>query len=84
MVKFTTNQILATLSVNATLETAYGVANRTLFEAEAVADTLVSITNNTATKIAEMKQVLGFENDQILEFMKLSLIKDYEAGKIVI
>lgn len=36
MVKFTTNVEIAKLAVNATLETAYGNANRTIFEAEAV------------------------------------------------
>jgi len=39
-VKFNTNVRISELAVNATLETAYGNANRTIFEAEAVATTI--------------------------------------------
>jgi len=43
MVKFTTNVLIAQKAVNATLETAYGNANRTIFEAEAVASTVSEV-----------------------------------------
>ena len=39
-VKFNTNVRIAELAVNATLETAYGNANRTIFEAQAIQDTV--------------------------------------------
>lgn len=43
MVKFTTNIKISELAVNATLETAYGNANRTIFEAEAVKNTVSEV-----------------------------------------
>ncbi len=58
LVRFETNQILAKLSVNATLELAYGQANKTLYEAEAVADTIVGVTKSIGEAIKEMKDTL--------------------------
>ena len=38
--KFTTNIMVADLGVNATLETAYGQGNKTVYEASATASTV--------------------------------------------
>ena len=38
----------------------------------------------TAYAFKEMKQNLTFENEQILQFMKTNLIKDYDTGRLAI
>jgi hypothetical protein len=38
----------------------------------------------TAYALKEMKQNLTFENEQILQFMKTNLIKDYDTGRLAI
>jgi len=43
LVKFVTNVKVAELAVNATLETAYGNANKTLFKADAVKNTVKGV-----------------------------------------
>jgi hypothetical protein len=36
----------------------------------------------TAIAFKEMKKNLTFDNEQILQFMKLNLIKDYNQGRL--
>lgn len=45
-VKFNTNVAVARLAVNATLESAYGQGNRTVYEAEATAATVRDVIKN--------------------------------------
>ena len=49
---------------------AYGQANKTLYEAEAIADTLVGVTKSIGDAIKEMKDTLQFGNEDVLEYMK--------------
>lgn len=83
MVKFTTNVEIAKLAVNATLETAYGNANRTIFEAEAVQSTVSEVIKRQADAFQWMKANLTFENTEILSYLKNNLIKDYAEGKML-
>lgn len=68
---------MALLAVNATLETAYGNANKTLFEAQAVKSTIKEVVERQAISFAFMKTNLTFGNPQLMEYMKNNLIKDY-------
>ena len=83
-VKFDTNIIVAQLAVKATMENAYGAANKTLFEAEAVKSTIKEVVTKQAESFAEMKTKLTFDNTQVLEYLKVSLIKDYPEGRMAI
>lgn len=62
-VKFVTNQNVAALAVNATLEEKYGKANITMYEAYAYQQTIKNITNMTAIAFKNMKQNLTFDNE---------------------
>lgn len=83
-VKFNTNVAVARLAVNATLESAYGQGNKTVYEAEATAATVRDVIKNQAVAYGEMKTSNGLDNDQLLLYMKHNLIKDYSSGKIAI
>jgi len=66
------------------MENAYGAANKTLFEAEAVKSTIKEVVTKQAESFAEMKTKLTFDNTQVLEYLKVSLIKDYPEGRMAI
>lgn len=83
-VKFDTNVLVAELAVNATLETAYGQGNKTVYEAEATATTVEAVIRSQAEAYALMKKNNTLDNDQVLLYMKHNLIKDYPDGKIAI
>jgi hypothetical protein len=83
-VKFNTNVRISELAVNATLETAYGNANRTIFEAEAVATTISEKIKMQADAFGYMKGNLSFTNSDVLSYLKNNLIKDYEQGRMVL
>lgn len=83
-VKFDTNVVVAQLAVQATMENAYGNANKTIFEARAVESTIKEVVTKQAESFAEMKKNLTFDNAQILEYLKVNLIKDYPEGRMAI
>ena len=62
-VKFNTNVAVARLAVNATLESAYGQGNKTVYEAEATAATVRDVIKNQAVAYAEMKTSNALDND---------------------
>lgn len=69
--------------MNATLETAYGNANKTIFEAEAVKSTIVEVIRQQADAYELMKSnFTEFGTDQIIGYLKNNLIKDYTSGHI--
>ena len=69
--------------MNATLETAYGNANKTIFEAEAVKSTIVEVISQQADAYELMKaNFTDFGTDQIIGYLKNNLIKDYTSGHI--
>lgn len=76
--------MVADLGVNATLETAYGQGNKTVYEASATASTVGEVIKLQAQAFGKMKKDNSFNNDQLLLYMKHNLIKDYEKGKIAI
>ena len=84
IVKFTTNTMVADLAVNATLENAYGQGNKTVYEAQAQANTVFEVIGLQADAFHEMKQTLEFTNAEILEYMKHNLVKDYSQGMVAI
>jgi hypothetical protein len=63
--------------MNATIETAYGDANKTVFKAKADASTIFDVINTQVAGYKSMKTNLTFDNDQIMTYLKNSLIKDY-------
>ena len=65
-VKFSTDVLVANLAVNSTIETAYGEANRTIFEAKAIESTIKSVVQKQADGFKVMKANLTFDNDQII------------------
>ena len=83
-VKFDTNVLVAQLAVKATMENAYGAANKTIFEAKAVESTVKEVVTKQAESFAVMKQNLTFDNAQILDYLKTNLIKDYPEGRMAI
>lgn len=83
-VQFTTNVEVARLAQNATVETAKGLAQKTLFEAEAVKSTIKSVVEMQAASFKDMKSQLSFDNDQLLQYLKTNLIKDYSDSKMII
>jgi regulator of protease activity HflC (stomatin/prohibitin superfamily) len=62
-VKFDTNVLVAELAVNATLETAYGTGNKTVYEAEATATTVKAVIDAQAEAYATMKKNNTLDND---------------------
>jgi len=70
--------------VNATLESAYGQGNKTVYEAEATASTVRDVIKKQAEAYGNMKEQNKLDNDQLLLYMKHNLIKDYADGKIAI
>lgn len=83
-VKFNTNVAVAELAVNATLESAYGDGNKTVYAAEAQASTVGAVIEMQAIAYAKMKEENDLQNDQLLLYMKHNLIKDYATGKVAI
>lgn len=65
-VKFLTNVKIADKAVNATLETAYGNANKTIFEAAAIQSTISNVVMKQAGAFAAMKTKLQFTNDELM------------------
>jgi hypothetical protein len=63
MVKFETSVIIANLAVNATLETAYGNANKTEYEAMAIQSTIADVIMMQTKSFKKMKTDLTFTND---------------------
>ena len=84
VVKFQTNVLVAKLAVNATLESAYGAGNKTVYEAEATASTVQAVIKKQAEAYSKMKTDNKLQIDELLLYMKHNLIKDYSAGKIAI
>ena len=72
------------MAVNATMMAAYGNANKTIYEAEAVQSTIKEVTTKQAEAFADMKKNLTFDNEQIINYLKINLIKDYPEGKMAI
>ena len=66
------------------MENAYGAANKTIFEAKAVESTIKEVVTKQAESFAQMKKNLTFDNTQILEYLKVNLIKDYPVGRMAI
>lgn len=83
-VRFKTNVKVAELAVQATLENAYGSANKTIFEALAVQSTIKDVTMNQAESFAKMKEELKFTNGHIIQYLKYNLIKDYSESRMAI
>ena len=81
-VMFETSVKVAELAVNATLETAYGEGNKTIFQATAEASTISEVVKAQSGAYKGMKANLTFENDQIMRYLQDSLVKDYTVGKI--
>jgi hypothetical protein len=84
MVKFETQVKIADLAVNATLETACGNGNKTIFEAAAIQSTIADVIQMQTTSFKKMKTDLNFDNDQVMEYLKKNLIKDYGSGRIAL
>jgi hypothetical protein len=63
MVAFETNILIAALAVNATLETAYGNGNKTIFEAAAIQSTISEVIMKQTNAFKKMKTDLIFDND---------------------
>jgi hypothetical protein len=76
--------VVAQLAVRATMENAYGAANKTIFEARAVESTVKEVVTKQAESFAVMKKDLNFDNTQIIEYLKVNLIKDYPEGRMAI
>ena len=84
MVKFVTSVEIATLAVNATLETAYGNANKTIFEAAAIQSTIADVLRMQTDSFKLMKTDLTFTNDEIMAYLQKNLIKDYATGRLAL
>lgn len=82
MVKFVTQVEIADLAVNATLETAYGNGNKTIFEAAAIQSTIATVIQMQTDSFKKMKTDLTFTNDQVMEYLKKNLIRDYAGGRM--
>lgn len=76
--------MIAQKAVNATLETAFGNGNRTIFEAQAVQSTVKEVVTRQADAFVYMKSNLTFSNSEILGYLKNNLIKDYPEGKLML
>ena len=81
---FNTNVMVAQLAVNSTLETAYGNANKTVLEAQAIQSTVKTVVKKQSSSFKNMKAALGFSNDDIMRYLKTNLIKDYGESHMVI
>lgn len=83
-VMFQTSVKVANLAVNATVETAYGEGNKTVYQAQAEASTISEVIQAQSIAYKGMKANLTFDNDQIMKYLQNSLIKDYQVGKITV
>jgi len=83
-VMFETSVKVASLAVNATVESAMGEGNKTVYQAEAEASTISEVIKAQSGAYKGMKANLTFENDQIMKYLQNSLIKDYNNGKITV
>lgn len=81
---FATNVKIAQKAVNATLETAYGNGNRTIFEAQAVQSTIKEVITRQSEAFGYMKTNLTFSNSEVLGYLKNNLIKDYPEGRLML
>lgn len=82
-VMFRTNVIVAELAVNATLEQAYGNANKTIFEAQALNSTIQEVVQKQATAFDYMQKNLTFTDAEVINYLKTNLVKDQSEGKII-
>lgn len=81
-VKYKTNVIVAQLAVNSTIENAYGNANKTIFEAQAVKSTIEEVVSKQSEALSYMKANLTFGVPEIMTYLKTNLVKDYSDGKL--
>jgi len=83
-VMFDTNVVVAQLAVNSTLETAFGNANKTILEARAIQSTVKEVVQKQSSSFKDMKTALGFDNADILRYLKTNLIRDYSDARMVV
>ena len=76
--------LLADLAVQARYSKAYGNANETKFKAEAVKETIVAVIQKQSEAYKEMMDSLEFEKEQVIEYMKADMIKNYETSRMAI
>lgn len=62
-----------------TIEAAYAATNKTKNAANAVKSTIQAVVEKQATALKGMKEALGFENKNILQYLQNTLIKDYKT-----
>jgi hypothetical protein len=75
---------IAQLAVNATLETAYGNGNKTIFEAAAIQSTIADVISMQSGSFKKMKTDLTFTNTELMEYLKKNLIRDYAGGRLAL
>jgi hypothetical protein len=63
VIKFETDVIVARLAQNATLEKAYGEGNRTVYAAEATANTVGAVIKLQAEAYGKLKNTCAINND---------------------
>ena len=88
-VLFATSVDVATKAVNSTISTAYGEANQTIYAAIAESSTIKDVIMAQAGAYKTMKQTFAnksmtFTEENIVQYLQNSLIKDYDKSKVSI
>ena len=81
-VMFDTSVLIARLKMNSTFEEAYGVSNMTVLERMGYQSKVGENMKKQAEAITEMKTTLGFDNDQVIQYMKNNMLRDYSKGRV--
>lgn len=81
-VQFATDVELARLRMNSTFETAYGEGNKTVNERRGYQLKVKENMVKQAKAITEMKQTLGVDNAQVIEYLKYNMLRDYQKGRV--
>ena len=81
---FNTTVAVETLQVNATLEAAHGDASLMVYDGKAYWSTIENVTQLQADSIAAMKDTLGFSNEDVIQYLRTNLLKDYPTGRVAV
>ena len=79
IVKFETTVEVAKKAVNETIEKAYAAGNKTEQNAKAVQSTIIDVVRKQTESLKNMKSELSFSEDNILQYLQTTLIKDYQT-----
>lgn len=55
-----------------------------IYDGKAYWSTIENVTQMQADSIASMKETLGFSNDDVIQYLRANLLKDYSTGRVAV